>query len=286
MITLHAYAKINLGLRIIGILPNGYHAIHSLFLPIRGLHDILTFKSNDSSIEFSSNDALGIASDDNLIVKAAKSLQYVAGISQGATIILDKRIPAGAGLGGGSSDAAFTLRGLSKLWNLNLKPSDLQDIALHLGSDVPFFLQDHAAIVEGQGEKILPIEITMDAWIVIVFPGIHIGTAWAYAQVKEYAPHSFRRFDTLIQDSQIVLDSEYFVNDFEKPIHAVYPALSKIKSTLMKAGAQIALMSGSGSTMFGVFTNKVEAEIACEYLNEHKTLILHVEETPSKERKT
>jgi len=262
VLTLHAHAKINLGLRITGILPNGYHAIHSLFLPIRGLFDVLTFKLHDESIEFIDNSSLQIPAGNNLVLRAANALRQYTGTKQGAIIHLDKSIPVGAGMGGGSSDAACTLRGLCQLWNIEISPEELLSLALSLGSDIPFFLQDQPAIVEGQGEIIQPIQLELDGWLLIIMPGLHIGTTWAYAQVHEFAPNGFTRFDSMIHRGIINLTNSSIVNDFELPIHAIYTELAKIKQYLIDAGAELALMSGSGSTMYGIFTSKEQAEHA------------------------
>ncbi|MFM8280658.1 MAG: 4-(cytidine 5'-diphospho)-2-C-methyl-D-erythritol kinase [Bacteroidota bacterium] len=274
MFTLHAHAKINLGLRIIGMLPNGYHAIHSLFLPIRCLYDTLTFELAESAIDLHTNDKLGIPPNDNLIVKAAKSLQIHTGTKHGAIIQLDKRIPSGAGMGGGSSDAACTLKGLITLWNLHLQNDELQAIALKIGSDVPFFLQDQPAIVDGQGEIIIPTPLELNYWILIIYPQIHIGTAWAYSQISQYALADFTRFESCIQDHSLSFNTEHFINDFEEPIFKTYPELLRIKNKLLESGADIALMSGSGSTMFGLFTKKEIAIATAEYFTMYPTFVL------------
>jgi len=279
VLTLHAYAKINLGLRITGILPNGYHAIHSLFLPIRGLFDVLTFELHEDSILFTDNCSFQIPAAENLVMKAAYALKQFSGTTLGAKIHLHKRIPAGAGMGGGSSDAAVTLRALTQLWNIDISPENMLNIALSLGSDIPYFLQDQPAIVEGQGEIIRPIAIELNAWILIILPGLHIGTAWAYAQVKDYASHSCIRFEDLIHDGIIDLKSHTIVNDFEPPIHAVYPELAKIKKLLLDAGADLSLMSGSGSTMYGIFSSKADAVLAQRMCSSYESLLLPLQES-------
>ena len=279
MLTLHAHAKINLGLRITGILPNGYHAIHSLFLPIRGLFDVLTFELHDDSIDFTDNSSLQIPLDSNLVFRAANALRNYTGTKQGATIHLDKHIPAGAGMGGGSSDAAVTLRGLSKLWNIEISAEDMLNIALSIGSDIPFFLQDQPAIVEGQGEIIRPVSFELNAWILIIMPNLHIGTAWAYKQVQHHAPDSFVRIDALIHEGKIDLNSSSIVNDFEIPIHTIYPELAEIKRVLIESGSDLSLMSGSGSTIYGIFSSKEVAQHAQRMCSSFTNLLLPLQET-------
>ncbi len=286
MITLHAHAKINLGLRIIGTLPDGYHAIHSLFLPIYDLFDTLTFENHDTDIIFISNDVLNIPMEQNLIVKSAHLMRKHFGIKKGAIIHLDKVIPSGAGLGGGSSDAAATFSGLSKLWEINPDISTLSKLALSLGSDIPFFFHDSPAIVEGKGEIIKPISCDLHAWLLFIFPGIHINTGWAYSQIQEYSNYDSINLESAIQNGSINLQSELFVNDFEKPIHAIHPILNDIKLQLISSGAIVSLMSGSGSTMFGIFSEESMAQTAKTAFEQYQTLLIpiHLSYTPIREK--
>ena len=237
MITLYAHAKINLGLRIIGTLPDGYHAIHSLFLPIYDLFDTLTFENHDSDIIFISNDDLNIPMEQNLIVQSAHLMRKHFGIQKGAIIHLDKLIPSGAGLGGGSSDAATTCRGLAKLWEITTDIPTLSELGVSLGSDIPFFFHDSPAIVTGKGEIITPISCDLHAWLLFIFPGIHINTGWAYSQIQEYSDYDTINLKSAIQNGSINLQSEELVNDFEKPIHMIYPILNDIKQQLISLGA-------------------------------------------------
>ncbi len=276
MITLHAHAKINLGLRIIGTLPDGYHAIHSLFLPIYDLFDTLTFENHDTDIIFISNDDLNIPTEQNLIVQSAHLMRKHFGIQKGAIIHLDKVIPSGAGLGGGSSDAATTFMGLAKLWDIPIERSTFSELGLSLGSDIPFFFYDSPAIVEGKGEIIKPITCEVYAWLLFVFPGIHINTRWAYSQIKEYSNQGDFNLESVIQSGSINLHSELLVNDFEKPIHAFYPILQEIKLQLSESGAILSLMSGSGSTMYGVFTDKSIALSAQTTFERFQTLLIPI----------
>lgn len=273
MITLKAHAKINLGLRITGKLPNGYHQIHSLFLPIPDVYDSLTFETNEHELKFLSDDSLGIAHEHNLVMKAANALRTFLDIQKGAKITLSKNIPSGAGLGGGSSDAACTLRGLATLWGIEVESNDLRALGLSLGSDVPFFLQDNPAIIEGQGEIIHPLDLLVNGWLILVMPNIHVSTPWAYGQITSFAPENFSRFDTAIKNGVLDLHSRIFVNDFEQPVFDTYPQLLKIKQQLLMHGPDIALMSGSGSTMYGIFSDRGQALEAMSTLKEHRCIM-------------
>lgn len=276
MITLHAHAKINLGLRIIGTLPDGYHAIHSLFLPIYDLFDTLTFENHATDIIFISNDELNIPMEQNLIVKAAHLMRKHFGIQKGAIIHLDKVIPSGAGLGGGSSDAAATFRGLTKLWEITTDIPTLSELGLSLGSDIPFFFHDSPAIVEGKGEIITPISCDLYAWLLFIFPGLHINTGWAYSQIQEYSDYETIDLKSAIQNGSINLQSEELVNDFEKPIHAIHPILNDIKRQLISSGAIVSLMSGSGSTMYGIFSEESTAQSAKSAFEQFQTLLIPI----------
>ena len=285
MITLHAYAKINLGLRIIGTLPDGYHAIHSLFLPIHDLFDILSFELHDTDIVFRSNDTLNIAPENNLIVKAAHMLRSHFGIHKGAIISLDKIIPSGAGLGGGSSDAASTFMGLIRLWNIQTDIKTIADLALSLGSDIPFFLHDTPAIVEGRGEIIQPISCHIQAWILFIFPGIHVNTGWAYSTINSYSNPNEVDIKNALRNGVIDFHSHELTNDFESSIFKEYPLLQDIKSKLLESGADIALMSGSGSTIYGIFSDHQLAKKAEKHIAMQSTLLipLRLGDTSNKE---
>jgi 4-diphosphocytidyl-2-C-methyl-D-erythritol kinase len=276
LITLYAHAKINLGLRIIGTLPDGYHAIHSLFLPIYDLFDTLTFENHATDIIFISNDELNIPMEQNLIVKSAHLMRKHFGIQKGAIIHLDKVIPSGAGLGGGSSDAAATFRGLTKLWEITTDIPTLSELGLSLGSDIPFFFHDSPAIVEGKGEIITPISCDLHAWLLFIFPGIHINTGWAYSQIQEYSDYDMINLKSAIQNGSINLQSEQLINDFEKPIHAIHPILNDIKRQLISSGAIVSLMSGSGSTMYGIFSEESTAHSAKSAFEQFQTLIIPI----------
>ena len=273
MITIKAPAKINLGLRITGKLPNGFHSIHSIFVPIQGLCDTITLQESES-MECITDSELGIAKEQNLVYKAALSIKEYAYIKSNVSITLKKNIPTGAGLGGGSSDAASTLIALRTFWNLDISDSALETLALSLGSDVPFFLKHQIALVEGQGETITRLPYQLSGYLLLIFPTIHINTAWAYSLIQNQFSQDFEHFEKLLpQYLQGSLPGNVFENDFEQFIFKEYPELATIKNSLFTHGADIALMSGSGSTMYGIFNNKKDAMQAANSLKNYKQLL-------------
>jgi 4-diphosphocytidyl-2-C-methyl-D-erythritol kinase len=215
--------------------------------------------------------------EQNLIVKSAHLMRKHFGIEKGAIIHLDKVIPSGAGLGGGSSDAAATFKGLSKLWEITTDITTLSKLGLSLGSDIPFFFHDSPAIVEGKGEVITPISCDLHAWLLFIFPGIHINTAWAYSQIQEYSDYASIHLESVFQNGSINLQSELLVNDFEKPIHAIHPILNDIKLQLISSGALTSLMSGSGSTMYGIFSEESTAQTAKSAFEQYQTLLIPIQ---------
>jgi 4-diphosphocytidyl-2-C-methyl-D-erythritol kinase len=264
VLQLIAPAKINLGLQIIGKRNDGYHNIHSLFFPIKSIADTLTVELAQS-VTLTCSQELDIPNENNIVWKATNLLKQRYNIDMGAKILLQKNIPHGAGLGGGSSDAATILKGLQILWNIDISPKELSEIASKLGSDVPFFLQDHPALIQGRGEIVHPFMFTCDWTILIVFPGIYSNTSLAYAGIDT---DSFPKIETNFIDALHKSKDDnskmkdLFFNDFEYSIFTQYPDLAEIKSQLYNQGAFFAGMSGSGSTMFGLFLDTSTAHNA------------------------
>ncbi len=262
---LPSYAKINLALLIKGKRGDGYHEIETLFQQI-DLHDQIHLKTTAAAeVEFSCNRPELPGGMANLCVRAAYLLKLRAGVKSGVEIFLDKTIPAGAGLGGGSSNAAVVLLGLNKLWGLHWPPERLCDLAAELGSDAPFFIRGGLARGRGRGEQLTPIPFNWDAPIVVVFPGVTISTKWAYQQLnlnltikKKYIklPHFKNRNFNNVEFYQD------FKNDFEEVIFKHHPELFTIKNQLTESGAIYASLSGSGSSLFGIFRDGAAAESA------------------------
>jgi 4-diphosphocytidyl-2-C-methyl-D-erythritol kinase len=247
-------AKINLGLHITSKRKDGYHDIESCMVPIP-LYDALEMiVENQSAFDTS---GLSIPGDekDNLILKALKLVRKDFSDLPQVHIHLHKNIPMGAGLGGGSADGAFALTLMNKLFDLYLDDFILEDYAAQLGSDCPFFIQNTPKIATGRGEILEPVDVDLRGdHILLIKPPIHVGTKEAYAGVKPLAP-KYPLHEILKDKSSW---KEMLVNDFEASIFPQYPELAEIKAKLYEMGAYYAAMSGSGSTVFGLFTAKPE----------------------------
>ena len=274
MITAIAPAKINLFLEITGKRYDGYHNIETIMQTV-GLSDKITFElaaDNNVSLNVSSKD-LNIPVDSrNIVVKAALALKEKFNIKQGVKITLEKNIPSGAGLGGGSSDAAETLKALIKLWNIKIENSELSALAAKLGADVPFFLTGSAALCEGIGEIITPINTAKNLSLVIVKPSVSVPTPEAYKKVKLpfNNPQSVKAIKTAIETGCFGFKEakELCFNRFEELVFGDYPEIAKVKKILTDAGC-FAMMSGSGSAVFGFFSpsDKSAVENAVANLN-------------------
>ena len=244
-------AKINIGLQIVRKRPDGYHDLQTVFYPTDFYHDIMSLTPCSSEFEFEleSDEDLG-DSDNNLCVKAFRLLQKDFGIS-GVHIYLDKGIPTGAGLGGGSADAAFTLKGLADIFQLPVSEQAMIDYALQLGSDVPFFLYNRPMYATGRGEVMTPIELDLSSYqLKIVKPDIHVSTKEAYAGITPKESDVF--LPTVLQQDVRTWDG-LVVNDFEESVFDKHPELREIKESFYRDGALYAAMSGSGSAIFGLF---------------------------------
>ena len=245
-----ACAKINLGLEVLRKRPDGYHDIRSAFALIDLADSIQVFPS--TTIDVSCEPAMTAAPEQNLAFRAAQAiLTHPSARGLGAKIVLRKRIPAGGGLGGGSSDAAAVLRAIRTMYALPVTDTELHQLALSIGSDVPYFLTGGTALVEGRGDIITQIDMDLPYHIVVVVPHIHVPTATAYAGIK--AAESLSVYDFLHTLENKDIYKLYLKNDFEVVVFSQYPVLKEIKSALYDLGAIYASMSGSGSTMYGLF---------------------------------
>lgn len=251
-------AKINLGLRIVSKRDDEYHNIETVFYPI-SLYDVLTF-TNADNFKFTSDNEEINSSHDNLIIKAKKLLEAEIKKEIKVHIHLKKRIPIGAGLGGGSSDAAAVLNTLNKMFNLSLEEKKLQILAVRLGSDVPFFLDPQPAYASSRGEIIEFRDLVINYSILIVNPGIHISTKWAYSNVTPATPEfNLKDLTQKHLDAPEKL-SGILENDFETLVTETYPEIMELKTKLLESGALFTLMTGSGSTFFSIYKNNDEAE--------------------------
>jgi 4-diphosphocytidyl-2-C-methyl-D-erythritol kinase len=286
-ITVFAPAKINLILRILDRRPDGFHNLWSIMQTV-ALEDEVQIKLRADRQEIRLTcDAMQLAADQsNLVYRAAAAVVARAQPSIGLDIELRKRIPMGAGLGGGSSDAAATIIGLNLLLQLEWSPAQMADIGHSLGSDVPFFLFAPSAFVAGRGGTVRPVVVEGARWVVLVNPGFGVDTKWAYQElaatrtaVTPLSPAQ-RELDRQLRVSwsQLVAAAE---NDFEEPVFAAYEQLREIKRSLQAHGAELALLSGSGATVFGVFTDEERARLAQAHFMREKVMQVFVVPTCS-----
>lgn len=269
--TLPAHAKVNLTLRVLGLRADGYHEIRTVFQTIT-LRDRLTFEPlRGDELELICVGAESApAGDGNLVLRAANALRERYGVRRGARLTLEKVIPIGGGLGGGSSDAAVTLLGLSILWGVGTNIRELAAIGAGLGADVPFFLTGGTALGTGRGTEIRPLEDAPKRELVVLTPTARVSTAEAYralgapalTKVGGVANLSSSRAAAQTPDSLY----EVLSNDFEPVVLRQYPEIERARSALLRAGARRALLSGSGSSVFGVFDSAHDAARAAGVL--------------------
>jgi 4-diphosphocytidyl-2-C-methyl-D-erythritol kinase len=244
---LPAPAKLNLFLHVVGRRADGYHLLQTVFRLIDLCDWIAISPREDGEIRLA-EELPGVPAEQNLVVRAARLLQAAAGVRKGATLGVEKRIPLGGGLGGGSSDAATTLVGLNRLWGTGLPRAELSRLALGLGADVPFFLFGRNAFAEGVGERLAPLALD-PAWYVVMTPGIEVSTAAIFA-----APE-------LTRDAKPIKITAFFKgfgrNDLEPVVCARYPGVAEHLAWLRTFGE--ARMSGSGSSVFAEFGSEAEA---------------------------
>lgn len=254
--------KINLGLHILNKREDGYHNLETIFYPInfREALEIIPTQNPFNSIEFS-NTGLTVTgnTEENICIKAYHLLKKDFTALPEIKMHLHKAIPMGAGLGGGSADGAFTLQLLNKKFTLNLTKTDLLKYAVRLGSDCPFFIINKPCFAAGRGEILEEINISLSTYkIVLVNPGIHVNTGWAFAQLTPATP--LKSIKEII-NQPITTWKQELKNDFEKPVFEKYPAIKKIKETMYVQGALYAAMSGSGSTVYGIFNNEIDETV-------------------------
>jgi len=250
-----APAKINLSLKILGRRSDGFHEIETLIAPI-SLYDKIDIDRQSRWIDFSCDDPTVPSGNENLIVRAAKAFFERTKISGGVTIKLQKQIPHGAGLGGGSSDAATTLRALNELFETKLSREELVTLGSTIGSDVSFFLFESAAICKGRGEIVSPTKLKKKLSILLCKPAFLVSSAWAYSRWQDS-----KEIPGISYQSQN-FDGQTLLNDLERSVFEKFVFLAQLKAWLLKqVEVRAALMSGSGSTVFAVLRPKVDVDL-------------------------
>jgi len=257
-----APAKINLSLKILGRRGGGFHEIETLIAPI-SLYDKIDIEKQSRWIDFSCDDPTVPSGDENLVVRVAKAFFEKTKISSGVRIKLHKKIPHGAGLGGGSSDAAATLRALNQLFETKLSREELAKLGSTIGSDVSFFLFESVAVCKGRGEIVNPTTVKKKLSILLLKPAFSVSSAWAYSRWQDsreipgilYQPQNF--------------DGQSFLNDLERPVFEKFVFLAQLKAWLLKqAEVGAALMSGSGSTVFAVMRDHADIDLVAKRARE------------------
>ena len=263
-LTVEAFAKVNRSLRVLGKRPDGFHELETVFQTV-DLTDTLFFLEGEEGKGATGTVSLTVggadlpADDSNLILKAARALREKFSVSRGAYIHLSKRIPVGGGMGGGSSNAASALRGLASLWNLPVSNADLHLLAGELGSDVPFFLLGGSARGRGRGEVLTPLPDGPEEWLVLAFPPFSLSTAAVYGALSAPALTDSAA-QTNLRGSGIGGGPDR--NDLEPAAESLRGELRRLRLALSDYGARNARLSGSGSTVFGVFGDEKSARRA------------------------
>jgi 4-diphosphocytidyl-2-C-methyl-D-erythritol kinase len=270
-VKIRAPAKINVRLRVVGKRKDGYHLLDTIIVPVSLYDDVdirrlktLHEKGHHQSprIEVTCGHPSVPSGERNLVYRAARAFLQTQGLDARLRIRIRKRIPVGAGLGGGSSDAAATLLGLNQLFKVGLSNRSLQKLAIGIGADVPFFLARSPARVRGIGERLTLLRRFPRFWLIILYPGFEVSTAWVYANYRATLTKpgvNTSMFSSLRSCKKI---AAMMVNDLEAVTMRRYPVIGLLKEELARHGAVGVLMSGSGSSVFGLFDNKRKAQRA------------------------
>lgn len=273
MLTLKAYAKINLTLDVLGKREDGYHEVAMIMQAI-GLADTLSFAVTDGDISVISNIPELESGPGNLVYRAAVLLKTECAVKQGVRIELDKQIPLAAGLAGGSADAAAALKGLNDLWNLRLTMPELSEFGAKLGSDVPFCLHGGTMLATGRGEKLAPLPAIAPCWAVLAKPDLAVSTAWVY---QHYRPEKVMARPDLpgmraaLAGGDLAAVAGRLCNVLESVTISECPEIAVIKARMLENGAIASLMSGSGPTVFGLTAQQSEAERIARRLADSNT---------------
>ena len=273
-VLLKSFSKVNIGLKVINRRTDGYHNIHTVFQEV-DFHDIIKLKKRNSGCRFKSNVNWLSNNESNLCVKAWQCLADSFDIA-GVDIELQKNIPPGSGLGGGSSNAAGVLKGLSRLYNLNISLNDLLKIGSSIGADVPFFIEGGCQIGSGIGDQLVKVNSSTKNIFLLVMPDINIGTKTTFKKFKNFLDYNKEKVNLadFIKKDKFLF--KFFENDFETIIVPAYPEIGQIKKKLLSYGAVFSSLSGTGSTVYGVFDDEAKAISAESLFKVHyKTCIAH-----------
>ena len=273
ILTVNSYAKINIGLKIINQRIDSYHNIETVFQEVQ-FHDIITIKKINEGYKLSSNNVDFPMESSNTCVQAYLRLKKEFPKLKGVKIHINKNIPMGSGLGGGSSNAASTIIGINNLYDIGLTTPQLKNISQDIGADVPFFIEGGIQHGQGIGDKLTPLKIKLPYTILLVFPNNTVNTRWAYSQIRNKLERPIKAVNFADLMEKEMIPFQLFENDFEKIVFSAYPEIGLIKSKLLGNNAIFASLSGSGSTVFGFFNDEADA-ISAELLfsKSFKTII-------------
>lgn len=278
-----AYAKINLGLDVIRRLPNGYHEVKMIMQSI-GLCDELTLERTPEGITLTTNHSELSCGEDNLVYKAAKLMFDTYHIPGGVHIHLQKNIPIAAGMAGGSTDAAAAMKGINRLFDLEIPMPRLMELGMSIGADVPYCILGGTALAEGMGEKLTPLTPAPDFYILVVKPHISVSTKYVYEHLDLAKIQRHPDIDGMvrsIESSSLQGILDRMGNVLETVTIPAYPVIDNLKRRIRELGSINSLMSGSGPTVFGIFLSEQAAEFACEQLKSENSSIQVFLTTPT-----
>ena len=267
-----AYAKINLGLDVVRRLENGYHEVKMVMQTV-GIYDVLTFERIPEGIVVTTDSGELPTDENNLIYKAAKLMKEHYGIREGVRIHLEKNIPIAAGMAGGSTDAAATMKGINRLFDLGCTLEELMELGVKIGADVPYCVMGGTALAEGIGEKLTALPAAPECFLVVAKPDINVSTKYVYEHLDAAGVKEHPDIDGMVraieeESLQGILDR--MGNVLESVTVTAYPIIDTIKARMRQLGALNSLMSGSGPTVFGIFIDEQKAREACEIIAEEK----------------
>lgn len=272
-ITVKAFAKINLGLDVLRKRPDGYHDV-SMIMQSIDLHDTITInKTSTGEVTLETNLSYLPTDKGNLIYKAAVLFLETIQAKDGLSIKLDKQIPVAAGLAGGSTDAAATLKGLNEIFNAGMSQQDLMNLGVKLGADVPYCIMLGTALSEGIGEVLTPLAPISECTILLVKPDISVSTKFVYEKLdlsQDIAHPDISKMLAALQNGDLINLTKNMDNILQTVTVKEYPIITEIKTKMSELGAGVSLMSGSGPTVFGIFRNRDLAQNAYQYFLRHK----------------
>lgn len=267
-----AYAKINLGLDVVGRLPNGYHEVRMVMQTV-GIYDVLTFEKAEEGIVITTDSGELPTGRDNLIYKAVKLMFDKYGITRGVRIHLQKNIPIAAGMAGGSTDAAAAMKGINELFELGCSIETLMELGVRIGADVPYCIMGGTALAEGIGERLTALAPAPECWLLIAKPDINVSTKYVYEHLDADDSYEHPDIDGMVKaiaEGSLEGVLKRLGNVLESVTAAAYPVIDIIKRRMIELGAAGSLMSGSGPSVFGIFTDKKRAQEAFEQLKKEQ----------------